>query len=679
VVGSVRAWLLISGFLLLAPGALHAAEGADEPDEVVKGGEIVVQERVLEPAEIYEDAPVETEIITEDEIVERPARNAEDVVENLTGVRVQRRLQGEEAAVSIDGMPPEYTRILVNGQRYSGEIGEVDDLRDVPLENVERIEVLRGTQGLAYGTDSAGGVIQVITKDPPLEGVRMNTNLGGGSDAAFLGSGTAAFGLGWGGWSVSTVQDQIDGFEASDSDPPPAPLVAPGDGRRLSRDVYQTLFVPVGDRLVLRTRGGWRREDETFNFYDDDTDTDPKTQRDYTRWLGAQEYEWFADESTRVAGALRFFQGETDSDVGREFLLDEDEWRLETKAERFFTTGELPHVVTLGFDVRRPTLDLDEGDAGIALPFEIEDVDETFYASGVYLQSETEVAEWASLLLGVRGEFHSEFDARALPQVGLLFRPCEGLKLRAGWGQNYRTPSLRDLYQPPVPQVQALYFLAGNPDLDPESSQSWRLGFEWNPRPWLALAATGFWNDIDDAIRSTLDGSIDIGVPPPRNLFRKQNLDEVRTRGVETRLLLRPHARFDFWLGYTYMDTEVLDSNVDLDELPNTPRNVLDAGATLRLPHTETAFTLQARWRDRAKLETSGTGLLGFGDIEETDPSLFVDLRILQPIRRGLELYLDVDNIGDQRVEDSYPVRGRTFFIGLRARLDTTPKKEGDT
>jgi outer membrane receptor for ferrienterochelin and colicins len=649
----VRSWLLLFACIALAAPAARADEADLEDDEVKRGGEIVVQERVLEPAEIYEDAPVETEIVTEEEIAEQPARNAEDVVENLTGIRTQRRLQGEEAAVSIDGMPPEYTRILVDGGRYSGQIGEVEDLRDVPLENVERIEVLRGTQGLAHGTDSAGGVVNVITKDPPLEGWRVNANAGGGNDAAFLGSGTAAFGLGGkAGWSISTVQDQIDGFDASDSDPPPAPLVAPGHSRRLSRDVYQTLFVPVGDSLALRTHGGWRREDQTV-------DNGRKQQRDYTRWLATQELEWFASEAVRVTGALRYFNGFTDTTIGREAELDEDEWRLEGGAERFFDLGPFSNVVTLGADVRRPTLDVDEGSPAVA------DIDERFYASGVYLQGESELAEWLSVLGGVRGEFHSEFDVRALPQLGLLVRLREDLKLRASWGLNYRTPSLKDLYQPPVDNGG--YFLEGNPDLDPESSESWRLGFEWNPRSWFALTAIGFWNDIDDAIRSTL-------VLPPTTppVFRVENLDELRTRGVETRLLLRPHARFDLSFGYTFNDSEVVDSDIDLDELPNTPRHSADLATTFRVPRSETALTLEARWRDHAASETLGTGLIGFGSDEQTPASWIFDVRVLQPLRRGMELYVDLENLGDERVVDSYPVRGRTFFVGLRARFDTS-------
>ena len=145
-------------------------------------------------------------------------------------------------------------------------------------------------------------------------------------------------------------------------------------------------------------------------------------------------------------------------------------------------------------------------------------------------------------------------------------------------------------------------------------------------------------------------------------------------------MLLRPHRRFDVSLGYTFIDSDVIDSEIDLDELPNTPRHSADFSSTVRLPRTETALTLEVRWRGEALTETSGTGLLGFGSPEESQPSWIFDLRVLQPLRPWLDVYVDLDNIGDERVVDSYPVRGRTFFVGLRARFDTTTSpQEGGT
>jgi outer membrane receptor for ferrienterochelin and colicin len=160
---------------------------------------------------------------------------------------------------------------------------------------------------------------------------------------------------------------------------------------------------------------------------------------------------------------------------------------------------------------------------------------------------------------------------------------------------------------------------------------------------------------------------IDLTAP----LFRKENLDRLRTRGVETELRLRPHPRVELALAYTYLQTQVIDSNlVDLEELPNAPPHVVDARVSLRVPRSETSIALQARWRDRALVETIGTGLLSSTSTEQSDPSLVVDVRVVQPIRSGVDLYADFQNVTNEDHVDSYAIRGFTFFVGVRADLD---------
>jgi outer membrane receptor protein involved in Fe transport len=111
----------------------------------------------------------------------------------------------------------------------------------------------------------------------------------------------------------------------------------------------------------------------------------------------------------------------------------------------------------------------------------------------------------------------------------------------------------------------------------------------------------------------------------------------------------------------------VNDSNVQLDELPNEPPHVVDTLVQVTLPKIETSLTVQTRWRDAAATETSGTGLLGFGSPDRSDPSVQVDLRLSQPIGKHFALYADLYNVSDTRVVDSYVVRGRSFFAGVRA------------
>lgn len=719
-----RTWLafaLTGAVLGLPPESLRAEETGEAP--VHRAEDIVVEEQTLRPAEIFQDRPIETEILTEEEIQTLPAQNAAEVVEKLPGIRTQRRLQGEDAAVSVEGMPPEYTKILVDGQRYTGEIGAVTDLADIPLACVERIEILRGSQGLRYGTEAAGAVINIVTKDPPREGWRAGVEGGYGTDERIRARGDVAGGAEKVGASICVDHRQIEGYDS----PEDVNAVFVGSGRDSSTDAQDThakLVVRPFGALTLQTRMGWRREHDDIP---GDELGEADATRDEERWFISQKAEGFVGDATRVEGTFTWYDSWLESEVGRNYRLDEDEAKLDLLVERFFSTGPLDHGVTFGVDARIDRLELDEG----ALPAGIDNrslaapaVDESFTKAGLFLIGETELVDWAALHWGARLQLHSEFDTEILPQVALLLTPFDtfegfgDLKIRLSWGKNHRNPSLRDLYQPPVPQLGGSYFLAGNESLVPESSTSWRAGFEYSPWTWMAISAVGFWNDIDDHIRSEFSDSLPIGtrevevqVPAARPgldlicsvtdfffpecaalgatvsrtltvertapLFRKTNLDSVRTRGIEARLDLRPWSFFSFHLGYTLLDTEVIDSNlIDVVELPNEPKHTIDAKVVLTAPRVDTKLTVRGRWRDRALKEGSGTGLLGFASNELTDPSLVIDARITQPLgelfgweAERVAVYADVYNATNEDVVDSYAIRGRTFFVGARVRF----------
>lgn len=690
-----------------------AAQAADD-EEVRRAQEIVVEEQTEQPPlETFGDRPVETEVINKEEIQERPGTDASDIVRHLPGIRTQQRVQGEEAAVSVEGLPPEFSRVLVDGRRYSGQIGGVDDISDIPLVGVERLEVVRGAQGLRYGSDAAGAVIRTITEDPPTDGRRVEADVGIGDQGKIVGAATAGYGNELAGASLRFLNDQIDGYDV------PSDLVGEAvfipsskDSRRVARDVYGIGRIDPVDGLSLHTRMGYRREDEKLVGVGG---TDVSGFSDETRWIATQEAEWTFGPASTLRGTATFYRDELESSVGRDFTLAENEPDLDVELEHLLETGFVSHALTFGADFQRPTLDLEEG----ALPPDLaalvappSAVSEYQVTSGIYGIAESQLASWLALETGVRAQFHSDFSPEVVPQVALVATPWEGdggrvVRLRASYGRSYRTPSLRDLFQPPVPQIGGAYFLAGNPNLTPESLVSYRVGAEAVPLPWLSFSMIGFYHDISDHIRSSFAGSLPVGtetitVPPaPRNpsldlicratndffpecqsgggtivvpinaqLFVKNNLDRVRSAGIETRVRLdsipyAPWAQFE--LGYTFQETSVRDSTVALDELPNEPHHVVDLMLLLEAPQTGTRLTTQARFRSSALTETSGTGQLGFGSPEKSQPSWTVDLRLEQPIGPNYAIYADVYNVSDQRIVDSYIVRGRSFFVGVRA------------
>lgn len=659
------------------------------------------------PAEVYDDQPVETQVIREEQIRALPARTAADVVNTLPGIRTQQRVQGEEAAVSIEGMPPEYTLILVNGQRYTGQIGEVADLADVPIENVERIEVLRGAQTLRYGPEAAGGVINIITRSAPDQGWSAHAEGGAGDDGQIRGALTAGASIEDAAISVSFDHDQIRGFDPVDDPAAVFPAGGSSASRERSEDVYATFRYDGLEQLDLRSSFGWRFEDEHIVPVEGDA-----SNTSYTRWLGGSGLTWQAGDQTTLRTDLNYFQGALDSTAGRSFTQDETELRLESGVDHIFATGAVQHLATLGADLRRPTIDIDEAPrtgplATLDLPDG--DVRASFQVLGIYLSDEVAASDWVSLLVGLRGEIHSDFDDVLLPQANLLIRPAPWARLRFSAGLSSRTPSLADLYQPPVPQLGGTYFLAGNPNLGRERSVNYRAGFELTPAPWISTSSTYFYNDIHDLIRSVLAGSVMTGqnvipafvppgfdpdvcslpgseslpecqgaqdaliVPVTSPLFRKTNLNRVRTQGVETQIVLRPHARFSVQAAYTFLLTSLEDPLLTgIDQLPNEPAHVVDLEASVTVPGTETLVTPRARFRSRALTETSGTGLSSFVSGVYSEPSWMVGLRVTQPVGDRYAVYVDANNLTNTRVVDSYQVRGFNFFVGVRAALGAT-------
>ncbi len=649
-------------------------------------------ERTSSPG--LEPVAVETEVISREEIDTLPAVDAAGLVRNLPGIRVQNRIQGEVAAVSIEGLPPTYTAILVDGQRYAGEIGGVNDLRDFPLANVDRVEILRGPQGLRYGPEAAGGVVNLISKPVPLYEPTLNVEFGGGADKAEQAKGALGGGADGRGAVLAIDYDKLGGYDAP-SDREGYVFVPPDeDSLRESIDLYgRSSWIPFG-ALTLDARFGWRKRDEDFG------SDENNLLRKNERWFGGVGTDWQLSPDTFATLAVNYYRSSTESTVGREFELVDDEIKLELRGEHDVDLGITTNTLTVGADLRRHTLELDESEleAEIAAQVGTRKVDENDELGGFYFIGETWLGERFQAEYGVRAQLHSRYSAKLIPQVALLATPLqwggqEELRLRFSWGRNYRYPSLRDLFQPETPQNGGGYFLAGNEDLRRETTDAFRVGIEVDPYPGVTLSVVGFHNDIDEHIRSAYQGEtllIDVvPIPPndflcnlgqlewcdeqlsgtPSNVLRKDNLDKVRTRGIEARVGLSLHENIDFDLSYTRMQTKVRDSNVLFEELPNEPDHVVNTRLTLTAPITETVFTARTQWRSSALKEGSGTGLVSFSTGERSDPSVNLDLRIMQPILDRFAFFADVYNVTNNRFVDSYIVRGRTFFVGARGEF----------
>jgi outer membrane receptor for ferrienterochelin and colicins len=103
-----------------------------------------------------EDAPVPTQVISRDEVVESSTTNVVETLNQVPDIYVQRNQEFGLGAsvVRMQGADPNKVAILLDGQRFRGGVDGVVDLRDIPIDNIEQIEIIRGPASSLYGSDA---------------------------------------------------------------------------------------------------------------------------------------------------------------------------------------------------------------------------------------------------------------------------------------------------------------------------------------------------------------------------------------------------------------------------------------------------------------------------------------------------------------------------------------------
>ena len=110
-----------------------------------------------------DESPVSVEVISREDIEQTGGRNVADVLDGQIGVNVQHSFQG--STVQLQGLDSKYILVLVDGERIGGRISGAIDLSRLYIENIERIEIVKGASCALYGSDAIGGVINIITRN----------------------------------------------------------------------------------------------------------------------------------------------------------------------------------------------------------------------------------------------------------------------------------------------------------------------------------------------------------------------------------------------------------------------------------------------------------------------------------------------------------------------------------
>lgn len=647
-----------------------AALAATELDDVVVTG--TRDERPVV------EAPVRTELVRREELERTHARTLKEGLENVPGLQL-REIHGKAGhEVSLQGLSGEQVLVLVDGLPLTATTGSTVDVSQLALMDIERIEVVKGALSAQYGSEAMGGVINVITRRiaPGLSG-ELRGDLGSFGDqnpsgeAADAGDRHAALRLEGGSerWRLRLTGDRR---ERDGIDPQPEDWPQPGD---------------AVDRQQLDLRGEWhpspagafrlqagRFSEDAESRYElalPGRNAPQSKHEDVTRdrIQGGGRWQWYngiglqgrfleerlAIDSIKRAEAQRF--DDRDAEIGL------GQYSLQTNLP--LPAGQR---LQLGADLRRESLQQTK-DGATELDGQRVRRDSRELWTQLTL---TPPPGWGDqllgggdaveLLLGLRVQDDSDFGGHSVGSANLRLRLWQGDastgSLRLGWGQGYRVPNLKERHYR-FDHSQLGYVVIGNPDLQPEESSSFQIGWtqSWGRAFWLELGA--FDNQLRNLIQVDADNAeVEDGIQQ----FRYDNVERARTRGIE----LGAQARLASWLrlsgGYTYMQTRDRASG---DELTRRPRHQGRLGLDWTLL-AATEIGLRGRYQSD-ELVDSATGA-------RSPAWVVLDLRLNHELNADVALYGGIDNLFDRQrdfsdPDDFGPVSGRFVYLGARYRF----------
>lgn len=448
---------------------------------------------------------VPAQVIDRDEIELTQARSLPELLRGRAGIQISNQGgPGKVTTIFMRGAESDHVLVLLDGIRIGTATAGFAAIQDIPVDQIERVEIVRGPRSSLYGSEAIGGVIQIFTRRS--EGaITPRARVGIGSHAlreASAGIGGRS-GRGW--FGVDAAFQRTDGIDAC----------------RGSGTLFQGCFVDEPDRDGYRNRsfnlrGGVDLADgltleanalhaDAFNAYDGSL-------------YGGNE----ADNVQQVAGGKLSY---APSDVVR---LTAQAGRAYDKSTTYFRDADTGTRSDVGrFDTRRDTGSL-QADFGLAptqaftLGFDWQSDNVESKTAYAVTQRDTfaTFAEYQGrfgahrLQASARHDDNEQFGGHGTGSVGWGMDLTRGFRLSATAGTGFKAPTFNDLYFPG----------SESPDLKPERSKSINLG--------VSQYADG-WNWSFNVFESRIDDLIVFVYPPPTFIGTGMNIDQARIRGAE--------------------------------------------------------------------------------------------------------------------------------------------------
>ncbi len=561
-------------------------------------------------AQTIDDSPNAISVITADDIRAMGAVNLIDVFRRLPGVYVYVR-SGQDPLLSIRGRTSAYPSgylLLVDGvSLYDAQNGGVDWSRlPLVLDDIERVELIRGPGGTLYGSNAFYGVINITTKRPANDStVRSVTT--GGSQSTVHQYGSVAIKSDKFSFRMSGKFEQTDGFEKGVAKPSVYDSGTYGN-ILLRSDVKPNektdLSFQIGTHFGKRDVTGAQvnRPDNPNPVFDGYyyAGIRHKLNADNTLEFKTSAFtmqERYSIPTTYTPASNHFYGDFTafNNEVAWSHSISSDVDLL-AGAQHRYQYAYSPASALMGFDL---TTGFDPNKASNFTIFDRPRINQQVASS--YLQVEVREGRWMVFNSGVRFEYDTFTDSVSpQPRLSILLRPAEEHTIRLAVSRATRIPSMNEhgvgaANFPDAANLSHLQNTIGSHSLKAETITAAELGYRGNFFEGKAtLDIQTFVQYVHDAIR--IEGPV--GTAPytffgsPVNINSFGNNENFRAAGFETELSVKPVEMETIRANYSFIREYSKNSNVGFDK--TTPMNMLNFSSETRLPTHTTLFVAGA-------------------------------------------------------------------------------------
>lgn len=469
--------------------------------------------------------------------------------------------------MQMNGLSNKYILVLVDGKKLHGDVAGNIDLSRINMNNVKRIEILKGAASSLYGSEAIGGVINIIT-DKHKEKIFASSNTRYSEYGQFTQGLNLEVNAGIFSSSTSYQRNQSDGWQIS----PNAIDSKTGDTIPTTAQASMAFYSDVLNQRFSVAAS------KQLSFYVEGGLYDKKLQRPAT----AYDYNLLYKDYTIAAGGKYLLRGNgfisldmnTDNynssyvyikDLPKKNITNGDD--VFVRRQKYYNAN-LKGVFDLG-RFNKVSVGTDYRVDYLEHATDVKDGSKDVYTAALYAQDEIRLLDGKlQLVPGIRYVYHETFKSKLTPKLAAMYS-LEHFNFRASYSAGFKTPELKELY---YYSEKANSVTVGNVDLKPETSDYYTIGTEYTSGNFTA-SVNGYVNNLKNQIdKKSVEPLPSDPVGLERNEY--QNIGKSRIKGFDIAFNYYIGAGFSAGGGYAYVRAKNLDTDTDLERISRHTGNV---------------------------------------------------------------------------------------------------------